>query len=189
MKTALALLVAAALAMTLIACGSSGRPTRTGSVTSSTHANTAHKKDRDNDEDNNNDDYHVLGFGHLADPAEHRAIATLIGAYFAAAAAEDGARACSLLAPFVAETVVEQDGHTAALKGSTCSAVMSKLFKQNHAELVGKSAALKVMRVGVEGDRARIALEFPEIPVVRQITARREGHRWSVIDLLDGNIE
>jgi hypothetical protein len=198
MKLLLALLSSSLLAVGVAACGNSDSATSTLSPSdhgtkSSASATTGriltiHKKDRDNDEDNNDDDGHVLNFGHV-DASDSQIITTLVSRYFAAAAAEDGKEACSLLTPFVAETVVEQDGHTAGLRGSSCAVVMSKLFTHHHRELAGNSANLKVMRVGVEGDRARVALEFPEIPVVRQITARREGNRWTILNLLDGIIE
>ncbi len=179
------------------ACTSSskGTSTRGGSTaaaatpsTVTTATSTPPKKDRDDDLDNNDDDEYVLLFGHPAEAADNRAIATTIHRYFAAAAAEDGAKACSMLTPFVAEAVVEQDRHT-ALEGKTCASVMSKLFKLDHRELLDKSAHLKVMRIGIEGDRSRVALEFPEIPVIRQITMRRQGGRWTVLDQLDHLIE
>jgi hypothetical protein len=147
------------------------------------------KVDRDQDYDNNDDDSYVLGFGQPAGPLDKQKITTLVRHYFSAAAVEDGARACALITPFFAETVVEQYGHTPELRGKTCAAVMSKLFKNNHREIADKNAHLKVMRIGIEGNIARVALSFPEIPTIKQIRIRRVGNRWTVLDLLDHLIE
>jgi hypothetical protein len=196
MRPLLTLLACALLGGAASACGGSSQSSITRSTSDAAAAHTSAKpgvstpprKDRDEDLDNNDDDYYVLGFGHAAGAADNRAIATMLRRYFAAAAAEDGAKACSLLTPFVAEAIVEQNRHT-PLEGKTCTIVMSKLFKVNHRELLGKSANLKVMRIGVEGNRSRVALQFPEIPVIRQITMRRQDNRWTVLDQLDHLIE
>jgi hypothetical protein len=193
MRALSALLACALLGTAVSACGAdSSRSTTTQSTSNAAAArqgaSTALRKDHDEDFDNNEDDSYVLGFGHLADTPERQAITTLIRRYFAAAAGEDGAKACSLLTAFVAEDVVEQDRHT-ALEGKTCATVMSKLFVLDHRELLGKSANLKVIRIGILGARSRVTLEFPEIPVIRQITLRHEGARWTVLDLLDHLIE
>lgn len=182
MRALLAALLACVLLTTMLACG--------GSVRESPTAAAQHrKKDRDNDEDNNNDDYHVLAFGKPAAPADDHAIRVLVTSYFAAAAAEDGRAACKMLTPFIAETVVEKWGHTGQLKGTTCAVVMTKLFKKNQALLAGKHATLQIGRVGVEGDRSLVALEFSSIHEARQITAHRAEGRWTMLTLLDGIIE
>jgi hypothetical protein len=152
-------------------------------------ASATHRQDRDNDNDNNDDDQGTLAFGHLPDAREGREITKLVRGYFAAAATEDGRRACALLTPIIAESVVERDGHSAALRGNTCSVVMSKLFKVHHRELTPKQATFRIMRVGIVGYRSLVALDFPSIPEVREITARRVGSRWTVLSLLDEIIE
>jgi len=173
------------------ACGSSSGVT----VKSASHqltsggSSSTYKNDRDNDGDHNDDDFHVLDFGHVPGPAEREAITALVTNYYAAAAAGEGAKGCSLLVPFIAESVAESIGHSPKLRGKTCPVVMSKLFKYNHSELANKSASLKVMRVGVEGDKSLVALEFPTIPEVRQITVRRTGGTWRVLSVLDVILE
>jgi hypothetical protein len=194
MKLSVAFIVAAMLSPGLVACGgaSSDTPAQTTSKDGSSAPSgsiPSHGKDRDNDNDNNDDDEGTLGYGHLADSADGQAIMSLVKRYFADAATESGAKACALLTPFVAETVVEVDGHTSALKGGTCAAVMTKLFKQHHQDLLGKRTSLKIMRIGVEGDKSLVALDFPEIPEVRQIVMRRYNNRWTVLQMLDGIIE
>lgn len=192
MRSLLALLLAAAVGAALAACGSSSgdahvRGANAGAGNAGAQAHR--KKDRDNDEDNNDDDEHVLAFGQPAQPAERRAITALVDSYFAAAAAENGHRACALLTPFVAQSVPEMWGHTAALRGRSCPVVMTKLFKLHHALLAGKQATMQVIRVGVEGDHSLIALEFGSIHEARQMPARRVGGRWTILYLLDTIIE
>lgn len=145
--------------------------------------------DRDNDGDHNNDDQHVLAFGRLATGAESSAITALLTRYYAAAAGSNGARACTMLAPFIAETVAEQYGRNSGLHGRSCSTVLSKLFAHQHTSLLGKQATMRIMRIGVEENRSLVAIDFPSIPEVRQITVRRIDGHWTVLDLLDGIIE
>jgi hypothetical protein len=195
MKIFLAILAVAILCIGAIGCGSSNSDTSQNASNTpatggtSTKTGSTPKNDRDNDGDNNDDDMHVLDFGHAANAADQRTITTLVTRYFAAAAAADGVRACSLLAPFIAESIAETYGHKPALRGKTCAVVMAKLFKLNHRELVNKNSSLKVMRVGVEGYKSLVALDFPSIPEVRQIIVRRGGKTWGILSLLDGILE
>lgn len=145
--------------------------------------------DRDNDGDHNNDDQHVLAFGRLASRTEVSTITALLTRYYAAAASENGARACTLLSPFIADTVAEQYGHNPGLQGRSCGVVLSKMFAQQHASLQGKQATMRIVRIGIEGNRSLVAIDFPNIPEVRQITVRRIDGHWTVLDLLDGIIE
>jgi hypothetical protein len=188
------LLASMSLAMGLAACGASDGSTAAHDTSRRTSAtgegtSTLHVRDRDGDVDHNDDDYRILGFGHAADVSESQTITTLIDRYFADAVARDGAKACSLLTPFIEESVVEGDGQTPELRGNSCAAVLSKLFTHHHQELVGKRAGLKVMRIGIGGNISLVALEFSEIPVVREITLQRVGDRWTVRELLDGLME
>jgi hypothetical protein len=188
MKALLALLAIALIGLCADACGGSSK-------TSSNPPNRGYSlsgypiSDRDNDGDHNDDDGHVLDFGHLASPSDRQASVALVKSYFAAAAAEDGAKACSLLVPAIAESVVEDYGHTEGLTGTTCAMVLSKLFKQHHRLLAVKSSNLEIMRVGIEGTRALVAMNFSKIPEARQITERRVGSTWRIVDLLDGIFE
>jgi hypothetical protein len=150
---------------------------------------STHKNDRDNDGDHNNDDDKVLYYGRAANPSERATAVALITNYFSAAAAEDGAADCPRLTPLIKETVVEQDGHSAELAGSTCGAVLTKLFAQKHKLLLEKHATLRVLEVRVKGTKALAVLDFPTIPEVRQISLRRMDGGWRLLDLLDGIIE
>jgi hypothetical protein len=187
MKSLLGLLAIVLLSVSPAACGGSSGDSSSGSHASATKAPV--KLDRDNDGDKNDDDAHVLYYGEAAMGSERQAITTLLKQYYAAAAAADGAKACTLLMPFIAESVAENYGHSAALRGKTCAVVMSKLFKQHHQVLSGENATLKFLTVRVEGGRGLTVMSFSTLPEVRQISERRDGSTWKVLQLLDGIIE
>jgi hypothetical protein len=183
MRPLLGTLALLALCLGIAACGDSGARPAGASAPSS------HERDRDNDDDHNDDDARVLYYGHAADAADRRSSIALVKRYFAAAAAEDGKRACGLLVPLLAESVVEEDGRSPGLRGRTCAAVVSKLFKMRHRMLLEKRAALEVIAVRVKGDRGLVVLNFPEIREARQLGERRVDGRWKLHELLDGIIE
>lgn len=196
-QSLLGLLAVVALGLTLAACASSrvrtafgGYPVTTDRTSTVVPPNfTTHHNDRDNDGDHNDDDEKVLDYGHAADASDQRSSTSLVTRYFAAAAAGRGAGVCPLLTPVVAESVVEDDGHSPGTTGNTCAEVLSKLFEVHHQLLAKKQAALKVIEVRVEGQRGLVVLEFPTIPEVRQITERRVGGAWRLADLFDGILE
>ena len=186
MKPVLAAILVLLLLAGATACGSgSGAATRASNGGQS----VVKKRDRDNDGDNNDDDAKVLAFGQVPGAAEQKTITKLVNDYFAAAVAMDGRKGCALLTPLIAESVVESYGRSTNLRGSTCAEVVSKLYRLRHAELVRKVATLKVMRIGVEGNRSLVALEVPSIQEDRQVTLRNSGGKWTMLTLLDGNIE
>ncbi len=182
MKPLPVLIAIALLGLGATACGSSSN------ATGSTSHHTV-KRDRDDDGDNNDDDGKYLNYGHAASGTEKQALTTLVTGYYQAAATNDGAKACALLYPFIAESVVEDYGDTAALSGSTCAAVMSKLFERRHRLLVGESATLKMYAIRVNGDKALTVLSFATLPEVRLIQERRDGKTWLVMNLLDSIVE
>lgn len=184
MRALLVLIVCAPAALFWLGCG--GASTGNGGTTNS----SAHRRvDRDDDYDNNDDDAHVLDYGQPATGMTKQALTTLIRRYYAASASEDGAAACRMLLPFLAESVAEQYGHDPGLRGRTCATVMSKLFAQRHHLLAGESATLKFVAVRVGGGHALIVLSFANLPEVRQIRALGEGTNWHIHDLLDGILE
>ncbi len=172
---AIGALTAAALCLSLSACGGGGGH----------HI----EHDRDNDNDHNDDDAQIVGYGHAADPAERAAVTTLVKHYYSDAAAGDGASACALLATRIREAIVEEDGGSARLHGSTCPVVIAKLFAVNHHELAEKSAALQIAGVRVREGKGVVLLEFPELREVRQMSIRHIGGAWKLHDLRDRFIE
>jgi hypothetical protein len=151
--------------------------------------------DSDNDSDNDyednehkgyydKDDGVVRTFGGQASPAEKRAITAVAVRYQAAAAAGDGATACSLIYPVFADAIAEDYGRAPGPSylrgGKTCAAVMSLLFKHDHIELVG---AIKVTGVLVNGNRAYVLLGSATMHA-SYFMLRREAGAWKVDGLL-----
>jgi hypothetical protein len=192
MKPLLVLFTIALLSLGFAACGGTSKGTDSASSSSSSATTNAgvSKKDRDDDGDNNDDDNQVLYYGHAPSAAERRPIVALVTSYYTAAAAEDGAKACALLMPFVAESVVEDIGHSPGLQGKTCAAVMSKLFRAHHALLSGESSTLKFYSVRAGDGKALTVLSVANLPEVRQLIERRDSSgAWRVLSLLDGIVE
>lgn len=182
--------MALALGLTPIACGSSKDASSTTAGSASVTAYFPHDKlDRDNDTDHNDDDAHYLDFGRAADPAELREALALVRGYYAAATAENGAKACALLDPIIAETVVEKYGESPAVSGRTCAVVMSKLFTNRHALLSAENATLRIPEIRVQGDKGLAILELPTIPEVRKLELHRVDGTWRVLNMLDTILE
>lgn len=193
------------LCLSATACGGAGKGAGSSSqhfttaaaaggaatTTSSGAAPEAHLPlDADNDNDNlgkshyDSDDGPVLYFGHAANAAEGRTITVLVKHYYAAAAANDGATACSLIYSIIAESVADEYGQSPALSGKTCAVVMSKLFKQRHRELATEAAGLEVTRMRVSGDRGLVLLRLGTA-LERRVPVRREHGAWRLAVLFD----
>lgn len=186
-KPLLGLLAVVLLGVCLAACGGSSGSGASANAAAST---TVPNKDRDNDNDENDDDNQVLYYAQAATGSNRQAIESLIVNYYAASAMRNGARACTLLMPFVAESVVESVGQSPGLGGKSCAVVMSKLFKLHHSELATKHAQLKFYSVRANDRKALILLSFAYLPEVRQFILRRDGSgAWKVMSLLDGILE
>jgi hypothetical protein len=189
MRPWLGILASLVLCLTPLACDGKGAISVAGGGASVTAYFPHNADDRDNDGDRNDDDTHYLYYGRTANPTDRRESLALVRRYYAAAASENGAEACSMLVPFFAETVVERFREATAIGGGTCAIVMSKLFKTHHTLLAAENATFRTPEVRVQGDRALVILEFPTIPEVRQILLRRIAGAWRVLDLLDANLE
>lgn len=153
-------------------------------------------RDRDNDFDGNNsnnkiyydsDDTRIRAFGHAPSVTDRRAITRLVKHYFAVAATEDGQTACSMIVASMARAVPEDLGQPPGppyLRGKTCAAVMSKLFKQNRRQLTVYSTMLEVTGVRLDRNRGVAVLGFTALPG-RQIQVVREHGTWKIDALLD----
>jgi hypothetical protein len=192
MRHGIAIFIALVLALAPLACGGSSK-NATSTATAGGVSVTAYfpdsSNDRDNDGDHNNDDAEDLNYGHAASPADRSAIVALVTNYYAAAAAENGRKACAMLVPFFAETVVERYGDQPAVSGRSCATVMSKLFRNHHADIATKQATLKIPDVRVRDGRALVILEFPAIREVRQLRLRHIAGGWRLLQLLDTIME
>jgi hypothetical protein len=178
----LALLATAPLSLSVAACGGAGAAAR-----SSKESHTI-TRDRDNDADNNDDDAHILDYGHASSATDREQLTSLVRRYYAAAAAEDGGKACSMLYPLLSETVAEEQGSTGSHR-TTCATAVTKIFKQRHQLLVGDSNTLKFYRIRVNGEKALTLISFATAPEVRQLLERRGGGTWKIAALLDTILE
>ena len=140
--------------------------------------------DGDGDSDYNDDDYK---YGGPADAVERRLVIGLVKRYYAAAIAGNGGKGCSLIYSLLAEEVPEEYGEPPGpirLRGSTCSMVMSKLFKQEHKHFAVEASTLKVVAVRLRRSRGLAILSFGATPP-RDIAVHREFGRWKIDELLD----
>jgi hypothetical protein len=157
--------------------------------------NTATTPDSDVDFDNDykdnaskgyydNDDQSVRAYGHAVSATDKHALTAVVERYYAAAAAGDGATACSLIKPSFARAIPEDYGQApgpAYLRGAkTCPAVMSLLFRHSHGQLTG---AIEVTGVRVMGNQAFVLLDSMTVPA-SFINVERTGGAWRIVGLL-----
>jgi hypothetical protein len=156
---------------------------------------TAHRPrdsdDGDNDP-NSEDDNPILDYGHTAGTAEKKAVTELIEHYYAAVAIGDGAKACSLIVRRVAEKVAEEYGQPpgpSSLRGKTCTAVMSKLFRLRRRQLAAAIPTLELTGVRIEGGDGLALLRFATTPEPRKIAVSRErSGAWKIKELFDSGM-
>lgn len=212
MKPPLMLLAVALLGAGVCGCGGASTRTRPASPTSSnptasrpaaatgtsaTAPAPAHPRadvDGDNDISAAGDDHsnsRSLSFGHAASAPEERTIAALVRRYYAAALAEDGTKACSMLYSTFAESVPEDYGQVPGppyMRGAkTCPAALKLLFKHYHALLTVEVPTLAVTRVRLVEHHGYALLRFGPLPE-RQIGVAREGHTWRIAALFDSEL-
>jgi hypothetical protein len=151
------------------------------------------ERDKDNDDDIGapNDDINnnsVERYGHAASATDERAVTVLVKSYYAMAATGNGVKACTLLDSSLAANVPEDYGQAPGpiylRGGKTCPAVMVNLFRHSRTQLAAKAATLEVRGVRVRGDHGFALLSFGRTPE-RDITVRRDHHRWKIGMLLD----
>jgi hypothetical protein len=154
------------------------------------------RRDRDNDSDNgtgsyfDRDDSSLRDIGRAADPLDRHSIVALLRRYFAAAVAEDGARACAILAASIARSVPQTLGQPPGppyLAGTSCAPIVSKVFEQDHRQLVAYARLLHVSDVRVTANRAVVILDVQPLPG-REIWVQREDGVWKIDALLDNEM-
>ncbi|MGC2374862.1 MAG: hypothetical protein WA484_13400 [Solirubrobacteraceae bacterium] len=138
--------------------------------------------------DSSNGDGPVRSFGHAAGVADNQAVAELVRRYYAAAAAHDDARACSLTYYILAESIPEEYGGPPGpqyLRGaSTCQAVLSRVFEHFHTQLIDPP---QVTGVRVNGDVAYALLAWRTLPA-GYMQVRREGRSWKIDRVLAASL-
>lgn len=200
------LLVGMTIGLTVVgagACGSANRGSSSGSVESAAASARAaaiaaapQERDGDGDIDTlskvlDKDDDTPLGYGAPAGPADRQAIVTLLRRYYTTAAAGDGARACSMLDPLIAEQVVEEHHHgkgPSSLRGDTCAQVMSKLFEQRHHELAQDAAEFRVTVVELRHNRGLVLMPYSTTREM-QVIVRRDNGVWKMDVAVDNGAQ
>jgi hypothetical protein len=123
-------------------------------------------------------------YGHAATPEQRRALTAVLERYFAAVAKEDGRLACALLTPAYASSLPEDYGRKAAgtyvVGAKTCAAVLTGVFRHEHAML---AAPIEVIDVRVNGAQA-IALDGSTTMPARQLDLARQGRQWRIEGIL-----
>jgi hypothetical protein len=157
--------------------------------------NDDHKPtDRDNDSDNpthsyyDKDDDPIRFYGHAADAVDTRVITALVKRYYAAAAARDGATACTLIITPIVDSIPETLGGPAGppyLQGSkTCPQILTKIFAQNYEQLSTYDALMQIDGVRESGHQALVIMRFKGLPA-REIGVVDEHGTWKLQELLD----
>lgn len=161
------LLVAMLFVVTVTACGSASHGNRPSSENPPGY--------------HDGDDSEIIGFGHPADTADKRVIASLVRRYYAAAVAGDGRSACGLMYPQTERFVPAIYGWSGTRsRGHTCPTVMSNLFGENHKSLAG---TFEVTDVYIKDDQAYALIGYPSHPT-RYIHMLRRGGAWMIDDTL-----
>ncbi len=154
------LLVALAISLlTLVTVGCGAATKRSGGSSTSTAASAGASPGDAASESAE----HIATYGHEAEGVERRVITALVERYYAAAAADDGARACSMLYSIIEEAVAEDYGQPPGppeLRGKTCAVVMSKIFKRVPRQPSAVLAHTQVTGVRVKGKRGFVQLDL-----------------------------
>jgi hypothetical protein len=154
--------------------------------------------DRDGDNDSSgkshydSDDQRTADFGHPASGTERATIAALVRRFYAAAAAGNGEKACSMLYSVFAEAVPEDYGTSPPGPGyaraTTCPAVLTRVFAHFREQILSKAPKLQIAQVRVKRREGIVLLSFGALPE-RLIHVLREGRTWRIQALLDEELQ
>lgn len=172
------------LCVAVCACGgTTGGKSPSSAVDVSTGTSSA--SDTQTSRPPQNDDY-IQSYGHEASGADKRAISKLVKNYYAAAAADDGAKACRLIYSTLEEGIPEDYGKPPGppeWKGKTCAVVMSKVFKHVPGQPAAVLAATRVTGIRLIGNHGFAQLSSSAVPT-GEISVQREGKAWKIETLL-----
>jgi hypothetical protein len=138
----------------------------------------AYKGERDVD--------HVL-FPRIASPVGAHAATLVVKRYFAVAARDDGAAACSLMYSALAEATAvayERETGTPAARNEACAVAVSSVFARMRRQLRAESATLRVDEVRVLGRQASVRVTFAAERPSRYVSLERERGAWRVSRIL-----
>jgi hypothetical protein len=129
------------------------------------------------------DDY-VVTVGRAGSAVEISAITPVVERYYAAVAADDSAKACSMLVPSLVRAIPVDYGRVSGpsyLHGDkTCGAVVSALFQRSHTRL---NSSFKVTGVRISGKRA-VALLGSSTAPASELSVELEKGKWKVASVL-----
>lgn len=134
--------------------------------------------------DDGEDDDRIRTYGHEAGQPDRREVVALVGRYYAAAAADDGAKACALMQPILAKAVPHDYGKgNPSLSGDTCGVVLTKFFRQLPGQPIANLGTTKVIGVRIAGGRGYAQLTSRLIPT-GVIAVQRYRGSWTVDSLI-----
>ena len=154
-------------------------------------------RDRDGDSDErpnrgyyDRDDGAISRFGRPASAAERAAVVALAKRYYAAAARDDGAPICAMLAPALARAFVESVGEhgphfTHGLR--TCPQILAKVFAGATTPMLAFSLRPAIASVRVSHNMALVVLGAKPFPL-RVFSAVREGGKWYAYGAFDSEV-
>jgi len=93
-----------------------------------------------------------------------------------------------MLASTAVEALVEESGDSTDPSARTCSAIVSKLLRLHHRQLVAALGTLKVTMVRVQAGIGLVVMRFATTPEPRKIPVRREAGVWKMKDVLDSGM-
>ncbi len=203
-KPALALALSVLLSAGILACGDSAGTNRalgvsphTQQETTTTVATPGGYLKNDGDKDPDDLTHNALSpeydspilFAHFprkADPADTRAVAAIVKSYYAASAADEGAKACSLLTAGLADALGTGRGRSTGSASGGCAESMTRLLRQQHqGPTPAEVSTMVVTSVHVKGNLGVAALGFKGTSE-SEILVEREGHAWKVDALFGG---
>ncbi len=170
---------------------------RTGGFTSFASPGSYIKRDGDKDPDDTargrgviNDEVELLATYPIeSDRNARHAIESVVEKYYSAAERGDGATACELLYPALAEGLLEAHAISGQGTSKSCGQAASLLFQRQHEQLVADEVATMVV-TDVRVDRGNMGIEFlgfKRMPEA-EILVERDRHAWKVDSLLDSNV-
>jgi hypothetical protein len=178
--------------LTLSACGATDKGAGNAARSTSSRGAMAakggapHRGDEDGDTGKgylDSDDPKIADFGHPANAAELDEVRSLIKYYYAAALAGDGAAACGLIDAAFKAAIPTDYGSNPSLayaKGSTCTAVLTKIFQHFHGQL---TTAFSVARVRVRGSEGFVLLSS-NVRTASYFPLQREHGKWKLIGIM-----
>ncbi len=179
MRRFVTLLVTGLVAVNVGACGHAGP-----------HAPPYIRGDYDIDDEGgvDYDDQYVRTYGRQAASTEEHEVSALVKSYYEAAAADDGARACSMMDRGLAESsnfakLVPKEyapgAGASVFSEKGCAQVASLIFEPNRQQLVGDAATVKLASLRVDGTHGLAILIFTTTPE-RVISVLQEQGVWRI---------